>query len=172
MTAPVPAREPTRLLTPDHILLIDGEPRICDVRLGGALGFLHARKIRELIERNLAEIETYGAAPRRGALQARGDRGGTQEVAEYWLSESQALLVCMFARTARAAEVRKALIAAFLAYRAGKALPAPLPEKPFALSLAQRINVASYAATMIGKGDRDAYDRALEFVFRSLGGET
>lgn len=227
MTVTVPARSDARLLSPENIVEIDGEPRICDTRLGAALGFLNARKIRELIERNLAEIETYGPTPRRGAMVEIGS-GARREVSEFWLTEPQALLVSMFARTTRAAEVRKALIEAFLAFRAGKALPAPKkrfegltfgqatnacayigrmvggddaalvqeamdwahrrlaapdPARPaapvFKLSLAHRINIASYGASLAqrteaerrtGRDTHDAYNAALEAIFTMLGG--
>lgn len=93
---------------------IDNEPRVLDVQLGEALGFARPRKIREIIARNLDEIETYGSsAPRRGAY-----RGA--EFVEYFLNEPQALLICMFSNTPRAAAVRKMLIDVFMEYRRGK----------------------------------------------------
>ena len=36
------------------------------------------------------------------ALQTRGDRGGTQEVAEYWLNEEQPLLVSVLSKAPNA----------------------------------------------------------------------
>ncbi|MFI3902603.1 hypothetical protein [Ochrobactrum sp. S1502_03] len=93
---------------------IDKEPRVVDVRLGEALGFARPRKIREIIERNLEEIEVYGSsAPRRGAYRG-------QSFTEYFLNEGQALLICMFAKTVAAAAVRKALIDVFMEYRLGR----------------------------------------------------
>ena|GEM_PF-2433800 len=94
------------------------EPRIRDARLGERLGFDRARKVRDLIERNIKELQAYGAAPRRGALVKR-PQGGTINVQEYWLNEAQSLLLCMFARTDKAAEVRQELISVFLAVRHG-----------------------------------------------------
>jgi hypothetical protein len=98
---------------------IEQEPRIRDTDLGTALGLDRPRKIRELIERNILELQGYGQAPRRGALVERPDRGSI-EVMEYWLNEPQALLICMFARTDRAAEVRRQVIEIFMAWRHGR----------------------------------------------------
>lgn len=96
---------------------IDREPRIRDLRLAEVLGFERPRKIRDLIERNKSEIEGFGSsAPRRGAYRG-------QEITEYFLNEPQALLLCMFSRTERAAAVRQALIEVFMAFRRGQ-LPA------------------------------------------------
>ncbi|MBC05681.1 hypothetical protein [Thalassospira sp.] len=96
------------------------EPRIQDERLGERLGLSRPRDIRKLIDRNRAELEGFGPlAPR-----WRKSRG--QDFEEYWLNEAQALLVCTFARTDRAAEVRRELIMVFLAWRRGS-LPTRLP---------------------------------------------
>ncbi len=93
---------------------IDNEPRIHDICLAGALGFERPRKVRELIDRNVDELETYGSlAPRRG--KSRG-----QSFTEYFLNEGQALLICMFNKTVAAATVRKALINVFMEYRRGR----------------------------------------------------
>lgn len=104
------------LQTTDLSILDDDTPRIRDLRLGEILGFDRPRKIREIITRNIAEIESYGAAPRRGALIEAGN-GAQQKVAEFWLSEEQALIVTMFSRTSRAMDARKEIIRVFIAYR-------------------------------------------------------
>ncbi|PKR57466.1 hypothetical protein [Thalassospira lohafexi] len=101
------------------------KPRICVRRLGERLGFDRPRKIRDLVERNIEELKTYGSTPHRGAMITIG-KGGQREVQEYWLNEEQALLICMFARTRRAAEVRKEVISVFTAWRRGS-LPTRLP---------------------------------------------
>lgn len=46
-----------------------------------------------------------------------GKRGSKPKV--YYLNEEQALLVCMFSRTERAAAVRKEVIEVYMAYRRG-----------------------------------------------------
>lgn len=96
---------------------IDSEPRVQDIVLGERLGFARPRKVREIIERNLPELKAYGSsAPRRGAYR------GTSFV-EYHLNEPQALLICMFSNTAKAAEVRRQLITVFMEYRRSQEKP-------------------------------------------------
>lgn len=96
------------------------EPRIQDIRIGERLGMRRPRDIRQLIDRNRAELEGFGSL----AVRHRKSRG--QDFEEFWLNEAQALLVCTFARTDRAAEVRRELIMVFLAWRRGS-LPIRLP---------------------------------------------
>lgn len=106
----------------------DTEPRICVRRLGERLGFERPRKIRDLVERNLDELKTYGPTPHRGAMVEIGS-GAVREVQEYWLNEEQAILICMFARTSEAAAVRREIIQVFMAWRRGS-LPTRLPRLP------------------------------------------
>ena len=108
--------------------VIAGEPRILDIRIGERLGYERPRVVRELIERNREELETYGAlAPRRTA-QIIG-KGRVQEVDEYFLNEAQTLLVCMFSKTPAAASIRKEVIRVYIAYRRGQLTP--VPSDPF-----------------------------------------
>lgn len=97
--------------TPQDLHTLDAEPRVHDLRLAEALGFSRQRDIRQIIERNLEELGQHGSL----AVQRRKSRG--QEFTEYWLNEAQALLICMFSKTANAAEVRRALIEVFMAWR-------------------------------------------------------
>lgn len=96
------------------LVIIEDEPRILDTDLAERLGFKRHYDIRETIARNLVELETYGALPVRHG-QSRG-----QKFKAYYLNEGQALVICALSRTAKAAQVRKALIDVFMAYRAGK----------------------------------------------------
>lgn len=93
---------------------IDSEPRVLDVLLGERLGFARPRKVRELVARNEPELLTYGGLPRRRANL--GIQGGRPSE-DVFLNEPQALLICMFANTAKAAQVRKMLIDVFMEYR-------------------------------------------------------
>ncbi|WP_417624979.1 hypothetical protein [Paremcibacter congregatus] len=98
---------------------ITKEPRIHDERIGERLGLSRPRDIRKMIERNRSELESFGSlAPR-----CRKSRG--QDFDEYWLNEEQALLICMFARTDRAAEVRREVITVFTAWRKGTLAQVP-----------------------------------------------
>lgn len=99
---------------------IDNEPRVLDVVLGERLGFDRPRKVRELIDRNSDELHAYGSLPRHRANP--GKQGG-RPTQEYYLNEPQALLICMFSNTAKAAEVRRQLIAVFMEYRRGQEKP-------------------------------------------------
>lgn len=102
-------------LTVDNIEVIDNEPRIKDVVLGERLGLNRPRKIREVILSNMAELLAYGCAPLIRAHEKIGFV--TRQTEAYYLNEPQALLICMFSRTQKAAAVRKELIDVYMAYR-------------------------------------------------------
>ncbi len=101
------------------------EPRVHDLRLAEALGFAHPRQIRELISRNREELERYGPASCHTTVVDR-PQGGGSTATEYWLTEGQALLVCIKSETARAPDVREELIKVFMAWRHGHLVPATL----------------------------------------------
>ena len=101
--------------TVDNIEVIDNEPRIKDVVLGERLGLNRPRKIREVILSNMAELLAYGCAPLVRAHEKIGFV--TRQTEAYYLNEPQALLICMFSRTQKAAAVRKELIDVYMAYR-------------------------------------------------------
>ena len=119
----------------DLVVHVDG-PRVRDLRLAEVLGFERPRKIREIIERNRAEISAYGALISDVATTHSGTRPTAGRV--FCLNEAQALIACMFARTERAAEVRRQIITVFLAWRRGEltltSAPALPPPDPFALA--------------------------------------
>ncbi len=94
--------------------VVEGEPRARDLDIAERLGFRRPRKIRELIERNIAELKAFGPL----ALQRGKSRG--QEFNEYWLSEEQALLVAALSDADRAPAVRHMLIKVFVAWRRGQ----------------------------------------------------
>jgi hypothetical protein len=74
------------------------------------------RDIRKnLIIPNLDELRTYGNLRETRANPGKPGRPAYQ----YHLNEEQALLLCMFSKTAKAAEVRKEVIETFKAYRDG-----------------------------------------------------
>ena len=99
-------------LTTQHLNAIEGKPRILDMTLAECLGFTRPRTIRQLIERNRSELERYGAV-----IAARYSDHQNRQFIEYWLSETQAILVCLFSRTERGAEVREAVITVFTSWR-------------------------------------------------------
>ncbi len=103
-------------LMPHQLNDQDGEPRVLDLTIAERLGFDRSRKIRDLIERNRAELETYGEVrPTVGQTSEAGGRPGKA----YYLNEGQALVICALSRTPQAALVRRQIIEVFLAYRRG-----------------------------------------------------
>lgn len=95
---------------------INHEPRISDMRIAEALDFKRHRKARELIERNRDELSSYGEI----AVEKQSVPHGGATFNVYYLNEGQALVICALSRTPKAAEVRKAIIEVFMAYRRGK----------------------------------------------------
>lgn len=105
----------TRVLHLRDLELTSGEPRLKDVRIGERLGMSRPRDIRATIETNRPELERYGAiCGQRPQIRRRG-----RPETAYWLNEGQTLLLCMFSRTSRAADVRQEVIEVFLAWRGG-----------------------------------------------------
>lgn len=104
-----------------EIFPVEGEPRVRDIDLAQRLGFDRPRDIRKLIERNRAELESFGTCAT-VARVVKGARGST-EATEYWLNEEQGLLVATLSKTDLAAAVRAMLIKVFVAYRRGHLAP-------------------------------------------------
>lgn len=96
--------------------MLDGEPRVKDLRLGEVLGFGRPRRIRAVVRNNFKELRLHGEVRR----DARRTQEGGAPAEEYLLNEAQAVLVCMFSRTNEAAEVRRQIIQVFLAWRHGE----------------------------------------------------
>lgn len=113
-------------LTIRDLSVVAGEPRVLDIVLGERLGFERPRKVRDLVSRHSTELRRYGGLPQVGANPAKGSKGGRPSKA-WQLNEHQALLVCLFANTPLAADVREQLIRVFMAYRAGELRAAPQP---------------------------------------------
>ncbi len=96
------------------------EPRVRDVDVAVRGGMKRPRDVRQLIERNRAELEIYGPLEIRGAAPRNGPG---RLAAEYWLTEEQALALVGFMRTVNAQRVRVALVKLFVAYRRGQLVP-------------------------------------------------
>lgn len=149
------------LLSLADLHVIQDEPRVHDLRLAEALGFGRTRDVRKLIERNVAELERYGVIcatvaqiNRRpdGRIETRG-----RPTRAYHLNEGQALLVCMFSATERAADVRQQLIEVFMAWRRGQlppSPPAPAPIDPLASAFAQMTERLAAIEAMLDFGER------------------
>lgn len=104
------------------LALYEGEPRIADVKLAAVLGYGRERDIRKLIERITPELESYGPIACQRATVARSQGGGSSSD-QFFLNEGQALVVCSLSRTSLAAQVRRALIEVFMAWRRGALAP-------------------------------------------------
>lgn len=94
------------------------EPRIKDIRLGERLGMAQPLNIRQVVEANRAELERYGLVHALREPITSG-KGRVHEATAYYLNEPQALLLCMFSRTERAADVRQEVIELYMAVRHG-----------------------------------------------------
>lgn len=120
-----PDVEPTSTaLTLEDLNIVGEEPRLRDTRLGEILGMAQPLNIRGTVEQNREELEGFGPihAVREMVMVGSGAR---RLVTSFFLNEAQALLLCMFSRTAIAAQVRKSLIDVFMAWRRGS-LPEPV----------------------------------------------
>ncbi|MDQ0317763.1 hypothetical protein [Amorphus orientalis] len=96
---------------------VEGEPRIRDLDLADRLQWSRPREIRTLIARNLAELELHGGICCT-TQQNTGRRGRPGK--SYYLNEGQALVIAALSRTDRAAQIRKAIVDVFIAYRRGQ----------------------------------------------------
>ncbi|MCG5241371.1 hypothetical protein ACIU1J_27530 [Azospirillum doebereinerae] len=93
-----------------------GEPRVLDVAIGRQLGMARPTNIRQVIEANRAELETYGMLHATRATSPMPN-GGEKEVWEYWPNEEQALCICAISKAPKAPDARRMLIKAFTAWR-------------------------------------------------------
>lgn len=95
---------------------IEGEPRARDLDIAERLGFERPRTIRQLIERNRAELDGFGVCC--AVQQTSGVKGG-RPATEFWLNEEQALLIATVSDAPKAPAVRAMLIKTFVAWRRG-----------------------------------------------------
>jgi hypothetical protein len=102
-----------------RLIADEAEPRIQDLRLAEELGFGKPANIRNLIERHTTELETYGIIFESKTIPSGAGRPGI----EYWLSESQALLICMRSDAPNAQAVRREVILIYQAWRRGHLAP-------------------------------------------------
>jgi hypothetical protein len=101
-------------ITLQDLTVMNGEPRVLDLRIAEALEYGKPHDIRKLIGRRLAEMERYGEV---FATVAKTTPSGGRPGNEYLLNEGQALLICAISETSRSADVREQLIKTFLESR-------------------------------------------------------
>ncbi len=80
------------LISPKDIEIFDGAPRIAASSLASALGFSRSRKLRELINRNMDELRSYGHMPQVGRMIVVGN-GARRKVKDTLLNEYQSLVL-------------------------------------------------------------------------------
>lgn len=102
-------------LTRDDLSVIDGNALVSESRLATALGISHIHKVREIYRRHKDELLSYGPI----LTQSEEKVGKGRPKLTYLFNEEQALLICMFSRTEKAAEARRNLIEVFQAVRRG-----------------------------------------------------
>lgn len=124
----LPAQSVNVKISDVRLVEVDNEPRVRDTDLGKRLGLRRPRVVRELIERNRAELERFGSL----AVLHGESRG--QKFDEFWLNEEQALLVSALSDAPAAADVRHMLIKVFVAWRRGHLIPANVGSLPAELT--------------------------------------
>lgn len=111
------------MLAVTDLTVVENHARIPDARVQEALGYRHKKDLHAIIERYRDELEGYGGVyTQTSAKPPAGSKGGRPTLT-YMLTEEQAVLICMFARTPKAAEARRMIIDVFLRWRRGEALP-------------------------------------------------
>jgi hypothetical protein len=105
----------TNMLTVSDLRVIAGEARVLDLRIAERLEMADPHDIRRTIESNRAELERYGEISGRRPENIGRGRPAT----EFWLNESQTLLLCMFSKTEKAADIRQEVIGVYMTYRQG-----------------------------------------------------
>lgn len=115
-------------VTVQDLKVLDDTPRVLDLRLAEALAYEQPIDIRKLIRRNQDELQKHGKV---FATMAKTTPNGGRPGEEFWLNEAQSILVSMFSRTEKAAEVRRQIIEVFMAWRRGHLAPAGT--MPFAM---------------------------------------
>lgn len=101
------------------------------------------RNIRvNLIEPNRAELETLGSLLE---LKANPGAKGGRPATAYYLNEEQALLVCMFSRTANAQAVRKQVIDTFMSVRRGQRTYSHLTSRKMIMTANNELHTFDFA---------------------------
>ncbi|MGY6251658.1 hypothetical protein ACXIUS_29730 [Bosea thiooxidans] len=142
----------TSLLVTD-LAVRNGEPRILDTLLAERLGMERLTNIRTKIKENFLEISMHGPICTE-TVQIPGARGrpGTA----YYLNEPQALLLCMFANTPKAAQIRKSVIDVFMEYRRGKVGKLPTQVRAHERRTSTKVDKAITLARSIDRLERIA----------------
>jgi hypothetical protein len=105
------------MLTARDLQVLEGKPRIQDLKLAERLGFAKPVDIRQLIERNLKRLSGRGEVF--CTIQKTSERGGRPGT-EYWLTKWQAIKICMWSEALNADAVQDEIADVFDAYTDGR----------------------------------------------------
>lgn len=106
----------------------NGEPRMRDIDIAGALGYSRARKVRELVLRSLPQLREFGEVVRPTAGRTNKEVFATVAKTpadgrpgdEYWLNEHQTFYICTQSKTENAFAVTRQIINLFVDWRNGR----------------------------------------------------
>lgn len=136
----------------------EGEHWVRDLDLAERAELAKPRDVRTTIEKGIKDglmSSAAAAGATKGpvvrvekVLVPKGNRGGTQEVTQYYLNEEAALLLVTRLRTPKAIELTKAIVRVFLAVTRGQVASVPASPPP-AAPLAPPGNVGKLAEVLI-----------------------
>ncbi len=99
-------------------IVVDGQFCVRDTALGERLGYGRDRKVRDLIDRHMEELETYGLVHQLGAPYVSG-KGRVDAKTECYLNEDQALVLIGYSKAPNAQAIKRLMIAVFKAFLRG-----------------------------------------------------
>ncbi len=134
-------------ITVTDLIETEGEPRVPDLRLAAALGFVNTHAIRTLIGRHLQALRRFGEVSlRREKPGKKGGRPGST----YHLNRKQALYITAKSDTERSADIAIQMVEIFDEYMKGT-----LPPKPVRVKAHQRALPKPPEAALVPRLDRD-----------------
>lgn len=108
------------MITAQDLQVIEGKPRVLDLKIAERLEFERPRDIRKLIERNLERLSRRGEVC---AIMAQTTDIGGRPGTEFWLTKWQAIKICMWSEAPKADTVQDEIADVFDAYTDGKLVP-------------------------------------------------
>lgn len=117
------------MITGQDLQVVDGKPRVQDLKVAERLEFSQPYDIRKLIERNKERLIRRGEL---FATVAKNDDplGRGRPATEYWLTKWQAIKICMWSEAPKADAVQDEIADVFDAYTDGKLVPSGRNQTP------------------------------------------
>jgi hypothetical protein len=131
-----------------HRIFEDGVVRWAAIDIARWAGALKPRNVKDTVEDNREEFERFGGLP---PVRANPGPSGGRPGEEYWLNFEQALLLCVFLRSSKAADVRHVLIRITSEVVSGRLLPATASAQSVLTSL---LDIQRQNAELLQKMDR------------------